>query len=507
MAASFNTEQQKSIIRDKLKRADDDPNVRLSDLLANVSVDVLSSQEYRRYQYRVQLLLSMPDESRELPGNESPLGEYPDPFDASRYLEMISEINNYRTACMPIYQLQLMVPDHLRRRIIASSNKSYESRLRVYVKIWRIEVGTDEGGIDASEPADRVTAKEELVYDAFELRPYDVPQSAANTLHRPDDVRAMFQMTLSCFAVNDMIGTKLCRSHVFEYTTVTGAIIKLMMDFYGTDKEFLIIAQPDNTREYEDIIIPPMSIYESMQYLQEVYGVYESGMVCYSNRSGVHVLPIGGAKTHQPLEEVEPLEGILIYIKSPDEAVTNVGTRKIWEDQELEAGELLSIDYLLSADSVAAEARDDSTRELSGEIIKVIGSSIGNRDIKYGTFLTVKPSNVDEIQQATQQNDPVRKRERVFVDRYGDKYSVTRLQSDAVMRAQMVVVSLQDIDGFFIQPNIAIRLVYQNPELNALHGGLYNVASKRLVLTPVERPGIYSTFTQIELRRIAQIVS
>jgi hypothetical protein len=500
---NVNDGQQLETLNNDILNNDERIGMGVEELISQSNQDVLMNQQYRRYVYTAELILSMPDEPRELKDTEEVLGVFPEPYDASRYLEMITEVSNYRKNALPIYQLELMVPDQLRKRIISSSTKSYDKRLRVYLKITRIFTLQPDGTDDtAANPDLQVATEDEVMWKSFELRPYNPGHSLDQTSLRQDDVKPQFRLVLDCFAVNDMLGSKTCRSAVYENTNVTGAIVAQMTKYYDDGREFLILAPPENSFEYEDIIIPPMTIFESMRWLQEAYGIYESGILCFSGRRGVYVLPSGGAGIHQPLP-YEPVDGLLFYIVDAANPTTGYGTYHKYS--EYTPKELLEIHYLIPASAVNTEPRDDTTRELSGETVKVVSSNIDVRDIKMASILAVKPTNTESDAEAIQQNDPRRKKERVFHDRYGNKFGLSRLQADATLRAQMLVITLDNIDSDHIQPNLTIKVIFQNPVHNALHGGTYMLMSKTLVFQPPNAPGNYEPSTQIELRRVSHL--
>lgn len=459
-----------------------------------------SSQELQeqpavqQYFFEIKLKLSMPDEPEFIPGFEDTEG-IPEPFEANIYITSFIEQANYRTELFPVYQIRLALPSWLNERIKTSYAKAGEKRLRIYTEVLRRRKLDENRVTDVATQDDETELEEnESVWPTFELIPIDLDTSLLDTSLQDDDENAEYALTLNCFAIQDTRANKKCRSRTFVNTDINHVILAIVSDIYDDDRKFLFFSPPENKNKYEQITIPAMSIYEAVHFLQDAYGIYEAGIMMYTDRRGTYILPKLGPGAHQPDLDNDYKE-IEFDVRDP-KLNTKIGSI-------IEEGKLI---FTPPLSALEFKPRDESLRELSGETLKLLGNTRTAHDVKLTTPLTLKSSNQDLDEELEKQNHPQLKRERVFHDRYTNSFSLSEFQSNSALNMLTFRATIPFADAEQLRVNYLINIRFADPDMNARYRGRYIVRTRTLAFKTQSEPKTFEMIGSIEASRVSDIV-
>lgn len=491
---------------------------------------------YTEHRFRVQIQLAFPDESTVIEGD--PEGAtLENPVDVSLYLIRFSETSNYSNGSkFPKYELILEVPGYLNRRIKASQSKSYEKRMRIMASLFRSLKVNEEGvvDVDSEEAQSSQAIQEETIYKSFELVSYDNSADIADDVFDQDSESPLYRLKFSCYSINDMRGSKSCRSRVFYNATVTDACIAILQDFYPDDRSFLVTTPAQNKTVYEQIVLPPCTIYEAIELIQEMYGIWETGAILYTDRVNTYLLPKNSLKMNNPTSDLsyksiylhvgdtKKTKDIGVFLQPPDEdspqgdagafAGKIVGTSFagpiggfIGErvGRKVATASLPSkLHFMFPQNTFVILPKDDTTRELTGESLKLLTNTLESRDSKVNGFLTIKSANTLD-DNPLKQNHPELKKERVYKNRYSNPYSLSVFQSESATKAVKIMFAVNAIDLETIRPNHVLNLDFEHEKLNSLYSGRYTVSSRVLSYVAVGDPAVCESYNSITLHKVS----
>jgi hypothetical protein len=259
--------------------------------------------------------------------------------------------------------------------------------------------------------------------------------------------------------------------------TVSEAIVhRLQAAGFGSGQVY--ISPPDNSSVYEQIVIPPMNVTESMKFLQEVYGIFSSGLRFFVAREGTFVLPADFSSTVLR-RRGEPSSVAMTFYETSQPRQDHSGTF-YREAVEFQGESDRPAGYsVISPNGVQFTLRDTTTRELEGEVMKVMWSSQethDRRDAAYVNFGTTVDSPIGVS------NDPSKLKQRLFWQNYSNPAALTEKAARAgrtVLRAQLLT-SATNSEVWL--PHRRIVFHFEDARAAALYDGTYllNVRRTRL---------------------------
>jgi len=87
-----------------------------------------------------------------------------------------------------------------------------------------------------------------------------------------------YPMTLYLFKKEHLLVNKKLTTKVYSETTIQDVLLKLVELNFQSDDMTFHIGKVDNTKKYEQIIIPPLTFAQSIKYLQKNYGIFNGGV-------------------------------------------------------------------------------------------------------------------------------------------------------------------------------------------------------------------------------------
>lgn len=212
----------------------------------------------------------------------------------------------------------------------------------------------------------------------------------------------------------------------------------------------VLFAQPDNTKVYDLILIPPLPMLKAFQYLDTYYGMYRSGTLIYFGIQYVYVIPYNGSCAAYVNGEKKKTT-IVIPKTSDTYHTTTLGELKADTDAR----------YIV-ADYKTLSARNESISNnyILGNDVTVMDSYSGS-SYKSESSATAKTKNFVKILENSTEN--------AFI---GDMYTAQTKSGSSVLTA-----NFQDIDISCIAPNKEYQLLYEESKFAEKYKGQYIITS------------------------------
>lgn len=239
-------------------------------------------------------------------------------------------------------------------------------------------------------------------------------------------------------------------------TTVKNAIAYILKPYF-TDKK-IIFNEPNNDKVYEQIIFKNLSLANTIKYLQEVYGVYKSGIRVFFDFDRYYCIANDFMENKVNLsEDIEDYENVIIQVV--DKTISSFDTTGSFVDSE-------NLCYkILARNPNYIEFNDTSNRELLGEEIFVVTSNQKERVIKdivenkFGT----SAENTEEI-------DSKEGRTKYYYNNFDNPYEIETMISKSAKNNLKVVLKLQSIDTSILTMNKKYYITYSNKEYSEFNG-------------------------------------
>jgi hypothetical protein len=145
--------------------------------------------------------------------------------------------------------------------------------------------------INKYDPEDGEIVKQRVnLYDGVSLVAVDMPKEFVeprdlDTTEKDSKNIAeklpQYPLNLFLFKKDHLFFNKKLNSMVLSETTLQNAVLYLIQkNFTNTNMKFYV-GTMDNTKQYKQIIIPPLSFFEAVRYLQKTYGLYNNGLAIF----------------------------------------------------------------------------------------------------------------------------------------------------------------------------------------------------------------------------------
>jgi hypothetical protein len=130
------------------------------------------------------------------------------------------------------------------------------------------------------------------------------------------------------------------------------------------------ISTPENKKQYENIIIPPNGLFKTLEYLQQVYGIYAEDLIVFFTEKEGFIMSSG----HVIGNILKPETGII-------EIETTLASEK--EPKTIRIGyELTDTSLRIKTSEMPSQTNEGKVqREAEGSRVKVIGSNDNNSEV------------------------------------------------------------------------------------------------------------------------------
>lgn len=251
------------------------------------------------------------------------------------------------------------------------------------------------------------------------------------------------------FMTDTLDGTRLNDNHVLCNCNIADAIAYL---FTKGKISNLIMAQPDNTKVYENIVLPNDKIIKNLQFLDTYYGIYKVGTIIYFGFLYSYIIPYNGECNAYPTDEKKDTV-IVIPSSSNAQHSTNLGS--------LNKGSNQTADYIIGDYRTIGVDNDSiSNNYIASNDVQTVDSLTGKSTIANSNAVSRGKNFVEVVENKT---------ENEFLA------SIKAAQNKA--KSMVVKVNLQDYNISAIAPNKRFKVFCEDTNLTKKYAGNYIAAN------------------------------
>jgi len=365
-----------------------------------------------------------------------------------RVKELIIE-ENYEEYYFPLVKLKVVLDLNMYYDIIRNKNNC-KINLRIDRFYFEDEKNTDRSIIKKFINDTFELIMDESTDDMYQSLKEDENKSDFTT-RKKDTSTDLMDVTneLSFYLFKPTIsGTKKNVNKILTDCNVSDAVAYLAT---VANVNNILMAQPDNTTRYKELLLPPLSILRSLEFIDLYYGLYKQGTMIYFGLDYTYILPYSGKCTVYHTGEITTTN--IIIPKSTNITHKNIlGSLKKMTDRNK--------NYIIA---------DYST-------INIQNQSISNNYLNANNLQTV--DSYDDIT-TKQESKAVAKTEgftKIMENKTMNSFysSMYAAQSDG--RSTVVSLRLQDFDITMITPNKEFNLIFEDPTYTKKYNGKYLIA-------------------------------
>lgn len=363
-------------------------------------------------------------------------------------LSHLAIFNDYEKNVMPIVQMNATISKDAYYKMIAQKDK-----VKIRLRIQKYYVKSSNGS--ESLMSDYINDTFSILLNDNDEDMYRVLNDKLITTKKRSELEAInenddMSIELFLYKLNIVKSIRSFINVILKDCTITDAITYIL---HKADINNMLLAPVDNTNLYKQIIIPPLSVIDSIYWLDYFYGIYKDGTMFYFGLDRNYIMPYSGrSKVYTKNEVVEN------YIYCPAK-----GSAKVAEA----SGHLLRSEdkihpyTIVDTDTFTIRNKTDTTAIMEGLNSRVI-NPYTNSTKDYNTLSTHQASN---------------KRKNIIDTTYNEYTGniYTNLTSS-------LDVTINCVSGYCddsaLQPNHVYRLIFEDTALSKKYRGNYILATK-----------------------------
>ena len=264
--------------------------------------------------------------------------------------------------------------------------------------------------------------------------------------------------------LNDTAQNALKKTYneVLEESTVGTAVQWMTCEL---DIKGAIIDTPDNTSTNKDIVIPPMTYVQAMNFLQANYGIYENGLMIFYDINGILYVLDKFSYEHDCIKDTSTLTKL--FKTEAYEGTVGAIIRKCGDDKTPQ--------YI---GAIKLERKDNEVLEgeLTGKTIVFSSFQQGMDSIAFDNEKG-KVASATNVSAALTRNIPTNEvsGDKILTeyDELNNIYNMSSYFNELEAMTQRVSASLNNVNINDFAPNVIVELGFENVERNNEQAGQY----------------------------------
>lgn len=395
------------------------------------------SDQFQKYLYVVKdIQVLLPD------GEENLI------IEKNRFMGLDVE-DNYEENYFPLIKITLVINSETYYKILKYKNEC-KFYLRIHKKYMKNEDKTkmsseqkfllDTFDLITDENTDDMlnALKEKISSDDYKKR-----KSEGNVLDETDNNRVSFYLFKSSIA-----GTKTNVNKILANANVSDAIAYLMS---VAKIKNVLMSQPDNTKVYEELMIPYQSVLKSLGFLDTYYGLYKSGSIIYFGVDYTYIIPYNGKCS----------------VTSSSDKSTNTNIVIPKSSNTLYSGKLGSV-----------KRKNDESNYVIGDStsINIMNKSISNNYL-YANDIEVVDS-YDENTETSKSNAKSKTENfvKVFQNKTENEFIGDMYTAQTNAKSDIISIRLQNFDISAFTPNKQFNVIFEDSKYTKKYNGKYILA-------------------------------
>lgn len=278
----------------------------------------------------------------------------------------------------------------------------------------------------------------------YDKKMYELQKEIEQTDHPMSSFAEPYDFFL--FKDSDLSASKGLINTVITAGNMTD-ISTYMLSASGSTK--ILMSPMNNNATHTEVILPPLSVIQRLDYLEKQYGMYDHGMMLFYDFERTYMIDKNVECTAWETGEYKDVV-IEIFKTSSMHAITP----GCFKDEDNKC-------YIIHApkDCYTANTNSVINDQLSGNNMIVVDAGKGN-------VTNVKP-DVQQRGSGTQ---------KVYIDRFDNKYTKKSMEYRAIENDNIVTMNLNNIDITALTPNKRFKLVFEDTEVQKKTGGFYRLS-------------------------------
>ena len=270
----------------------------------------------------------------------------------------------------------------------------------------------------------------------------DVTTDNSDELHKIDNnVTFYLYKTIAAFKTNV--------NKVFTNVNITDAIVYLMSQAKLNN---VIMQQPENSKKYKELVIPPLSISKALYFLDTYYGIYKMGTLFYSDFNYTYIIPFDASNRKAFLPNEIKTTNFVVPKSGSKEHSSELGViKKINKDNS---------NYIVcSTEGLSISNTSISNDLISGSDAKTIDSFSG--------------SNTDAKSNATTKT--TKATTKLISDNTENAFFASMQSAVAKSLSTEIKVKSADFDIDMVDPHKNFTMMFEDPSYTSKYQGKYMV--------------------------------
>lgn len=213
----------------------------------------------------------------------------------------------------------------------------------------------------------------------------------------------------------------------------------------------VVMAQPDNTTIYDELLIPPLSVLKALSFIDTYYGLYKKGSIIWFGLDYTYIIPYSGyCKAY--VNNEKKITNIIIPKSTNTDHVSSLGTLVKKNDKKS--------NYIVA---------DYSTLNINNE-------SISNDYINANDIQVV--DSYDEDSSTSESSAKSKKTNfiKIFENKTENPFIKTMYTAQTKAKSDVITVRLRDYDIAAISPNKRFNVIFEDSNYIKKYSGVYIIA-------------------------------
>lgn len=258
---------------------------------------------------------------------------------------------------------------------------------------------------------------------------------------------------------------------VLQDTNITSVLYYVLNYF---DMKNVLMSKPDNTKKYDQILIPPYNFLGIINYLQKVYGIYNNGYILFQDYDTLYLVDKKAECNTYREKEYKRIHFNIVDSSNPD-AVMMTGFS---EDKDTQTC-IINVPGSISIANKSVNEKDKRFNEMI--IVDSKQKTITTKDINlkgYGEYKTPK----------------------IFHNNYSNPYIENSIKNEMEEGNNIFTFSIDDINMSLLTVNKEYVINFENLELNSRYSGKCRL--DRVLTSFTKNVDHFLSRTIIEMKKI-----
>ena len=380
----------------------------------------------------------------------------------------IEIVNDYIKNTFPIFKVNFALEEDVYYKILNNkTDLKIKLRIQKYFKSYS-------DNINKSLYRDYINDTFIVIDDDNDVnRASDIDFQNKLKQSRSEEELEMFDTPLELYLYKEEVATgmKTQINDILSNVTLSSAIGYL---FHKSGIKNALVSPLENNKNYKELLLPPLTINNSLAHLDAMYGFYKYGSVIFFGLDRSYILNFKGGCT--AFETGEPKE-TCIYI--PKLGVTENGG--------------------------GGSVESDSERSYicwNYESIKISNGSVSN-DILLGTDVKVINKSLGTITESSSKATTNGKANKAIIENNGENPWIgTTFTAQSASNSLILSGFMGDVDLSSLTPNKKFTMIFEDQNLTNKYKGTYFLSKSVFKFMNDSASGDFSILAGVEFRRL-----